>query len=67
MPLKQGSALLRGWIGDRPHAYVAELLGVAPSHLSHWLNGRRTPNLTYACAIDELTDGAVPPKSWLQD
>lgn len=59
-----GSAMLRAWIGERRHNYVAKLLNVEPSHLSHWVCGRRSPNLSNACLIEQLTDGAVPVAAW---
>lgn len=32
--------------------------------LWRWLNGKRKPATDYAINIEELTEGAVPMKSW---
>ena len=62
---QHGSALLLAWIGERQQGGVADLLGVLPSHLNHWLRRRRNPGLMHAVAIEDLTEGAVPVRSWV--
>ena len=46
---------------------VAEVLGVERSTINLIKNGKRTPSLTYAYAIEKFTKGDVPLSCWIKD
>ena len=50
----------------RKLAWVADKIGISRSHLSGFLSGRTKVPLDRALAIEDLTDGAVPARSWLR-
>lgn len=41
--------------------------GVSPTLLSHYLSGRRNPNLNAIFSIQAATGGAVPAEAWVHD
>jgi len=45
-------------------AELATALGVAASLVSYWVNGQRRPSIDNAFALETLTKGLVPAKSW---
>ena len=45
-------------------AEFARRLGVTDSAVWRWANGRRSPSLGLAFAIERETHGAVPARSW---
>ncbi len=45
-------------------AWAAKQLGASQGAVSLWLNGKRTPTVTYINKIHLLTDGAVTSFDW---
>lgn len=43
----------------------AEQIGVTPGYLSALLSGKKTPSLTVAVQIEQVTGGDVPAWSWI--
>jgi transcriptional regulator with XRE-family HTH domain len=58
---------LSRWLdaGDRDRDEVAAELGISRSHLDRLCRGARRPSLKTAHAIENLTGGVVPAKTWL--
>ena len=59
---------LREWIADNPglnQSEVARQLGMTRAAVSKMILGHAKPSLEIAVAIERLTDGKVPPSSWL--
>lgn len=52
-------------ISGMSQADLAKELGVAQSMISDWAGDRRHPSLQNAFALEVVTNGAVPAKSWL--
>lgn len=46
-------------------AEVAERLGTDEATVCVWERGRRRPGLTYAAAIERLTEGQIPAVLWV--
>lgn len=46
------------------HAEFARRLGVTDSAVWRWAHGERTPGGKMAYAIEEVTGGKVPARSW---
>lgn len=44
---------------------LARQIGATRNAVRNWLLGSQLPSLPWAYRIDEATDGAVPPVSWL--
>jgi len=44
----------------------ASAVGLSQTELSHFLAGRRAPNLQQAVAIGDATAGAVPVRAWCE-
>ena len=63
-----GDMTLREWIADNPglnQSEVARQLGMTRAAVSKMILGYAKPSLEIAVAIERLTDGKVPPSSWL--
>jgi DNA-binding transcriptional regulator YdaS (Cro superfamily) len=58
--------LLANYLADHglTQRAFAKLIDAPPPQISMWLSGRRRPGLDYALAIEQVTEGAVPAKSW---
>jgi predicted transcriptional regulator len=58
---------LKDWLRENglKHQDFAEMLGVVPSTVSHFIGGRQWPSRWYAKRIFELTNGAVTPNDFL--
>lgn len=48
-------------------ADFAKLLEIAPETLSRLMNGRLAPSKVVRIAVEHVTGGAVPERSWLKD
>jgi hypothetical protein len=48
------------------HAQWARDLNLAPSYIAHLLAGNRKPSLTVAYQLENITDGMVTMRSWLE-
>jgi transcriptional regulator with XRE-family HTH domain len=48
------------------HAEFARRLGVTDSAVWRWAHGERSPKITVAFRIEELTRGAVRASSWVK-
>ncbi len=46
---------------------LAEAFGISRPHLSLLLAGKKRPSLELAVRIEQMTDGAVPVTSWVDD
>lgn len=58
---------LGAWLRKRgvsPYAF-ARRVGADATQVRGWCSGRSLPGLLYAFKIDQLTEGGVPPESWL--
>lgn len=44
---------------------VAKALGTSRQAVHGWASGRMKPRVFYACAIEAMSKGQVPVKSWL--
>jgi transcriptional regulator with XRE-family HTH domain len=55
---------LRRWIerAEKSHADVAEAFGVTQQHIRHLLTGGRTPSLTLALRVADVT--GIPVSAW---
>lgn len=62
----RGRRLLIGWRGDREQQDVCTLLKLDAPSYSRFEHGIRRPPAKVMFRIEELTDGAVPAKSWLE-
>jgi hypothetical protein len=64
-----GSRLLREWRSECGLSTRAagELFGAAGTLVSRWERGLRRPCLRAAFSIEDVTGGAVPARSWLED
>jgi DNA-binding XRE family transcriptional regulator len=58
---------LSQWIdaSEMTREEAAEKLGVNRTHLDMLCRGARKPGLALALAIENLTNGAIPPASWV--
>jgi transcriptional regulator with XRE-family HTH domain len=58
---------LRMWMARQGYSprQVARRLGVSRPAVQRWLQGVRLPGLRAALALERLTGGAVPARSWL--
>lgn len=58
---------LAEWIdrSNRTREQVAKALGVTKASLDRYCRGERTPTLGAALAIERVTGGAIPARSWL--
>jgi plasmid maintenance system antidote protein VapI len=46
---------------------LAEAFGISQPHLSLLLAGKKRPSLELAVRIEQMTGGAVPATSWVDD
>lgn len=44
--------------------FFAKKIGVNPTHLSRWINGKTVPRIDYILKIEEATKGEVKAKDW---
>ena len=51
-----------GWTRQQ----LADALGITKGSVDRFCNGLRRPNLEMAFQIEDLTEGAVPARYWLQ-
>lgn len=58
---------LRQWMerNGRDYPATAEALGVTRAHISHLLTGGRTPSLTLALRVAEVT--GIPVAAWAKE
>jgi hypothetical protein len=63
----KGARLLRSWLDSQkiPAYKFGPEVGVVPRVCYRWLSGL-TPKLASAFALEELTRGFVPAKSWIE-
>jgi transcriptional regulator with XRE-family HTH domain len=61
------NTLARKYLSSRPQLDVAQKLGVSQAYLSQLLSGQRRPSLELAVHIEQMTGGAVPTTSWIDD
>ncbi len=66
-PRSTSQTPLSKWIdgSGRTREQVAEALGVTKASLDRYCRGERTPTLGAALAIEKVTGGAIPARSWL--
>lgn len=57
----------RDWLGRTglTQTEIAKAYGVSRSTLSQMVLGQRKATLRFACFIEDMSDGAVPPRYWL--
>ena len=69
MKIVPALALLDQWLRDKDltQTELAVRVGTTRQAVSSWIVGRVAPGLFYGLAIEEVTDGAVPLESWLDD
>jgi len=61
------NTLAQKHLSSRPQLDVAQKLGVSQAYLSQLLSGQRRPSLELAVHIEQMTGGAVPATSWVDD
>lgn len=73
--LRADENLLAEWIGENFPAkkgassvdQFARLAGIAPSSVYSLCGGVHSPSLAVAVRIQKLTEGGVPPESWVPE
>lgn len=57
---------LQRWFdeGGRKKSWFAALVGVTPSAVTLWTQGKRTPDPMYRLMIQVHTGGVVPANAW---
>lgn len=67
-PITKGHRLFDKWLSEAGHsnAYIASILGVHRATVGTWrgTDGRWTPEVGYRRAIEILSAGKVPARSW---
>lgn len=65
----KGAELLRGFLAATgiTGAAFAAAIGVDPSAVSHYLAGRRKPDLSTAARIERQTCGTIPASTWVDE
>ena len=48
-------------------AAFAEAIGVNPSSVYNYVNGKRTPDLSVAVKIERQTCGKIPAAAWVEE
>ncbi len=66
-PRSSTQTSLSKWIdgSGRTREQVAKALGVTKASLDRYCRGERTPTLGAVLAIEKITRGAIPARSWL--
>ena len=64
--LVEGSWLLRRFLADKNQSDVARKLGLNRQYLYQLAHDLARPGLALGCALERLTEGAVPVQSWDQ-
>ena len=62
--LVEGSWLLRRFLADKNASDVARRLGLNRQYLYQLSHDLARPGLSLGCALERLTEGAVPVQSW---